>query len=129
MDDPHDYCATETPHVDCETPPGDNCTLSNDNAQLSTRCPHCNADLTAPEDMDVELVYATLHFYHGNPESMRRFREVNQAADVKAVLCEYDRWLRDQLKYHKRDDAEGLRVARDRLWMVLGEWSVGLDDE
>ena len=84
MDDPIDYCAycaTETPHVDCETPP--------DDTPTSTRCPHCNGDLTAPEDMDVELVYATLHFYHDDPDSMRRYRECNQAADVKLALWNF----------------------------------------
>ena len=79
--------------------------------------------------MDVELVYATLHFYHDDPESMRRFRECNQAADVKAALREYDRWLRDQVKYHERDDAEGLRAARQKLRFVLGDYGIDLDDD
>jgi hypothetical protein len=78
---------------------------------------------------DHEPVYATLHFYYDDPDSMRRFRECNQAADVKSALWKYDRWLRDQLKYHERDDREGLQVARDRLWIVFGEHGINLDDE
>jgi hypothetical protein len=122
MSDPEDFYATEGGLSDDHVP-------SIDNELSSTRCPHCNGDLTAPEDMDMELVYATLHFYYDDPDSMRRFRECNQAADVKSALWKYDRWLRDQLKYHERDDWEGLQVARDRLWIALGEHGVNLDDE
>ena len=72
---PTDYCATETPHVDREVP-------ERDNPQLSTRCPHCNADLTAPEDMDVELVYAILHFDLEDPKGERRLQACLRALQV-----------------------------------------------
>ena len=129
MDDPHDYCATETPHVDC-VPTNPNwyvartTTDCHNDTPPSTRCPHCNADLTAPEDMDVELVYATLHFYHGNPESMRRFREVNQAPAVRAALQDYEEWLRREIGVLEGDVGAALSNVRDQLFSIFKDHGV-----
>ncbi len=68
MDDPDDYCATETPHVDCEPP------LDEEEFEVPELGP--NPDVS-------------LHFYYDDPDSMRRYRECNQAADVKLALWNF----------------------------------------
>jgi hypothetical protein len=117
-----DYCATETPHVDCAPPECDHGTLSRDHTPSSTRCPHCNGDLTAPEDMDVEPVYASHHFYYNDPDSMRRYREHNQAEDVKLALWNFindsEDGIHNIVKW-KRDPAfwEGLTGYSVLAWV------------
>ena len=105
---PTDYCPTETPHVDC-TPPDD--------------------DISSGELPDTTPVYTIMHFDLDTHEGERRLRECLDAPRVKIALWEFDQWLRDQLKYHERDDAEGLQAARDRLGAVFGEHGIDLDDE
>jgi hypothetical protein len=38
-------------------------------------------------------VYATLHFYYYDPDSMRRLQECLQAPDVLLAVAEFEQWL------------------------------------
>ena len=102
MSDQDDYCATETPHLDCEV-------SSND-------------DELPPAALD------TIHFNLDTQEGKRRLRECLDAPNVKEALCEFDRWLRNQVKHTDREDVETLQEVRDRLWVELGSHGVNLDD-
>ena len=106
MDDQDDYCATEN------------------------TCPDQWPDgiLRPPDDM--EPVYATLHFYYDNPESMRRFRACNQAEDVRSAIREYDNELRRRWKYGDRGvQMMTVEQARGLLWASLKRYGVNLDDD
>ena len=73
-------------------------------------------DCLASEDYcaeDMEPVYATLHFYHNDPESMRRFRKIQQVDDYAGALFEFDQWLRTQIKYAEHDEYQ---PVRDEFW-------------
>ena len=87
-----------------------------------------NPGLSSDDDA-MSPVYATLHFYYDDPDSMRRFRECNQAADVKCAIRQFDQWLRDQVKHYDREDVETLQEVRDQLWRAFGEYGVNLDDD
>jgi ATP sulfurylase len=82
------------------------------------------------EDNGIEPVYASLHFYYDDPDSMRRFRECNQAADVKLALWAFDTELRRRWKYGKESE-QGMTVAevRSLLWETLNERGINLDDD
>ena len=120
MTDPDDFCAQETPHTDCAAKDWyDYKPSSNDNTASSTRCPHCNGDLTAPEDMDMEPVYATLHFYHDDPDSMRRYRECNQAGEVRDAVGEYAQWLHAKVKYGGDEDGHSQLTEAWNEWFAV----------
>ena len=48
-----------------------------------------------PEDL--EPVYATLHFYYNDPDSMRRLQQCHDAPKVLRAVEDFERWLRDRL--------------------------------
>ena len=81
------------------------------------------------EDMDMTPVYATLHFYYDDPDSMRRMKECMDAPNVRSLLFDYDQWLRDQIKYHERPDEAGLQAARDMLWKIADENGIDIWEE
>ena len=108
MDDPTDYCATETPHVDGEVSSRDDCEVP---------------ELGPSPDV-------SLHFYYDNPSSMRRYRECNQAADVKLALWEFDQELRRRYKYGEEGEQMMLvDQVRGMLWKMLHDHGIDLDDE
>ena len=75
-------------------------------------------DLT---DEDLEPVYATLHFYHDDPESMRRFRECLDAPDVKAAVRDFHEWLRRQSDSENAEYAYAIDQVRERLFEVFND--------
>ena len=87
---------------------------------------------------DIEPVYATLHFYHNDPDSMRRFRLCNQAEGMKLVLWELDQWLRNKIKYNDADlperqvSEEGLvllQIVRDQLNDQCEDYGIDIWDD
>ena len=44
------------------------------------------------DPIDNEPVYATLHFYYDDVDSMRRYRHCNQAEDTRLVLWGLSQW-------------------------------------
>lgn len=74
-------------------------------------------------DHEVLPVYATLHFYYGDPDSMRRYRLCNNAEYMMIALYELDRWLRNEIKYN---DKEELSAARDQLMDLCDEYEIDL---
>ena len=87
-------------------------------------CEHCLAaeDGYVSEDLpDYEPVYATLHFYHDDPESMRRFRKIQKTDDFSGVLFEFDQWLRSEIKYHEHEEYQ---PVRDEFWRFCDERGV-----
>ena len=83
-------------------------------------------DDKADED---ERVYATLHFYHDDPDSKRRFKECNQAADVLCALMEFDEDLRRRWKYGD-DGVQMMTVEQVRglLFATLNRYDIPLGD-
>ena len=77
------------------------------------------------DELDMTPVYATLHFYYDDPDSMRRYKRCNDAEMVCIALSEYDNWLRSRIKY---DEREELQPARDALYRIFDEFGVGWDD-
>ena len=77
------------------------------------------------DELDMTPVYATLHFYYDDPDSMRRYKRCNDAETVCIALSEYDNWLRNRIKY---DNREELQPARDALYRIFDEFAVGWDD-
>ena len=80
-------------------------------------CQAC--ELKAAEDM--EPVYATLHFYYNDPESMRRFRKMQQVDDYAGVLFEFDQWLRSKIKYGEHDEYQ---PVRDEFWKFCEHYGI-----
>jgi hypothetical protein len=87
---------------------------------------------------DFEPVYATLHFYYNDPDSMRRFRLCNQAEDLKLAMFEFDWWLRNRIKYNdsaideqriSEDGIEWLQIARDQLWKRCADYGIDLTED
>ena len=107
---------------------GDLFTVLDDNTELSNdHKPH-----------DIEPVYATLHFYHNDADSMRRFRLCNQAEGMKLVLWELDQWLRNKIKYNDADlperqvSEEGLvllQIVRDQLNDQCEDYGIDIWDD
>ena len=119
---------------------------SNDHAELSHDPAKDWYDFEPPnEALDYEPVYATLHFYYNDPDSMRRFRLCNQAEDLKLVLWGLDRWLRCETKYGitdefmrsvmrtndtEREVAEDALVAvRKELHRICNDYGIDLTED
>ena len=85
----------------------DNTELSNDNK------PHC----FEPSD-DLEPVYATLHFYYNDPDSMRRMRECLDAPNVSGCVREFEEWLRRVIDY---DEPTSLEDVRNELFKIFNQ--------
>ncbi|RKZ05684.1 hypothetical protein DRQ25_15620 [Candidatus Fermentibacteria bacterium] len=82
------------------------------------------------QDDDMEPVYATLHFYYDNPESMRRFRACNQALDMRDALRDFDNELRRRWKYGEEGEQVMLvEQVRGLLWGTLKRHGVHLNDD
>ena len=67
-------------------------------------------------DDETEPVYASLHFYYNDPDSMRRFMECMSAPDMKEVLFQFSQWLRGQIRYAERGDEDTLVEVYDKFW-------------
>jgi len=60
---------------------------------------------------DYEPVYATLHFYYSDPDSMARYKACNEALDVLRAVEDFERWLREN-----EDDDLSISNARHALF-------------
>jgi hypothetical protein len=85
---------------------------------------------------DYEPVYATLHFYYNDPDSMRRFRLCNQAEDTRLALWEYDNKLRAFVKhgvensiYADQEPEEVIRMVRELFHSYLGDYGIDLTED
>ena len=83
----------------------------------TTMCAAC--EMRVAEAM--EPVYATLHFYHNDPESMRRFRKIQKVDDFSGVLFEFDQWLRSEIKYHEHEEYQ---PVRDEFWKFCEHYGI-----
>lgn len=91
------------------------------------------------EDRDLEPVYATLHFYYNDPDSMRRMKECLDAPKWKSAVWEFDRWMRNRIKYNpdseddplyiSDDGITWLQAAREQLCMRLEDHGIDIWDE
>jgi hypothetical protein len=84
------------------------------------------------EDIDMEPVYATLHFYYDNPDSMRRFKLCNEAETVRLALWDFKEWLHSEFKWgedehHLRSDI--LEEVYQKLYQVFDGYGLNLDEE
>jgi len=74
-----------------------------------------------------EPVYATLHFYHDDPDSMRRLRECLDAPNVKSALWDFDQELRRRWKYgEESDQLMTVEQVRGLLCKTLAENGINL---
>ena len=67
---------------------------------------------------DLEPVYASLHFYYNDPDSMERFELCNNAHRYYSAIDEYARWLRSQVKHY--DNPPIICKAWDKLFECFG---------
>lgn len=83
--------------------------------------PRCGGgDRGGVRTSDEEPVYATLHFYYYDPDSMRRLQECLQAPDVLLAVEEFEKWI-DGFEYDHKVDAE---VVRDKLFDCFNNYDV-----
>jgi len=104
------------------------------NSQSNDHKPHYYDPLD-----DLEPVYATLHFYYNDPDSMRRMRECLDAPKWKSAVQEFDQWMRNRLKYNPDSETaplyiseEGivwLEIAREQLNMRLEDYGINIWDD
>ena len=90
---------------------------------------HPDYEESSNDDEKLSPVYATLHFYHDDPDSMRRYRVCNQAEDALMALREFDNELRRRWKYGE-EAAQMMTVeqARGLLWASLNRYDINLDE-
>jgi len=79
------------------------------------------------EERDLEPVYATLHFYYNDPDSMRRMKECLDAPKWKSAVWEFDNWLRSRIKYGDGGVAD--EVIRAHLHTIFGEYGIDIWDD
>ena len=70
----------------------------------------------------------TLTFDMTNPDGRRHLRDALQGEDMRIVLWELDRWLRDIIKY-KDEDEYCFEEMRNKLFELCDEYSIRLDEE
>ena len=84
-----------------------------------TDCPPDNQ-----RETDYEPVYATLHFYYNDPDSMRRMRECLDAPKWKSAVREFDQWIRGLVKYGEVTVNE--ESIRERFHVIFGEHGIDI---
>ena len=90
----------------------------------------CAIEGALADDDKPSPVYATLHFYYNDPDSMRRFRECNQAADVKLAIWEFDQKLRTRWRYGEEDQQTMLvKDVRSMMWAIFEDCGIHLEYE
>jgi len=88
-------------------------TMSDHNSQSNDHKPH-----------DIEPVYATLHFYYNDTDSMRRMRECLDAPKWKSAVQEFDQWIRGLVKYGEVTVNE--ESIRERFHTIFGEHGIDI---
>jgi len=81
----------------------------------------------------------TLAFNLDNPEGERRLRECLDAPRVKSAVWDFDRWMRNRIKYNpdsetdplyiSEDGIAWLEIARDQLNMRLEDCGIDIWDD
>jgi hypothetical protein len=59
------------------------------------------------------------------PEESAEFKQACSASDWIGLVWDLDQWLRSEIKYHDRNE---LQPARDKLYELLDEANLTLDD-
>ena len=87
-------------------------------------------DILPPDDDEKSSpVYATLHFYYDDPDSMKRFELCNQAKDFKDAIRDFDTELRRRWKYGEKGvQMMTVEQARGLLWASLNRYDINLDE-
>lgn len=64
------------------------------------------------------------------PSEQIEYEVANKAPKYLYALCEYDIWLRNQLKHvpHPENVANALASARDKLYSILNEEGIQIHD-
>jgi len=110
-----------------------------------TVCPTCGrsnaGDCAAhtqheTEYKTVDPLYATLHFYYNDPDSMARFRRMQKVDGLYTAVQEFDNWLRNRIKYNPDapddplyipdDGIDYLIIAREQLAMRLADYDINI---
>lgn len=76
------------------------------------------------EEEHMEPVYATLHFYYDDPDSMERFQHCIEADKVRFAIQSYANWLRNKIKYEYSYDDPKLTEAWHKLFDCFNEWDI-----
>ena len=65
-----------------------------------------------------------------NPDQVREIELIQQARLYKLAFWDLDQHLRNKLKYEELDPVtdKALQDTRDKLWEVLREYNLSLDD-
>jgi len=59
------------------------------------------------------------------PEEENEFRQAMAATRYLTILIRIDEFLRSQIKYEEREE---LQEIRDKLWELINEYEVSLND-
>ena len=68
---------------------------------------------------DYEPVYATLHFYYDDPDSMARYKACNEALDVLRAVEDFERWIRNTIQQSDTSDSIFLENVRASLFQCF----------
>jgi len=112
------------------TPYPDNCLPDNqreDDYELAQDDANMTENGSFSEREDYDPVYATLHFYYNDPDSMRRMRECLDAPKWKSAVWDFDQWLRSEIKYHGA--GEDAQTIRDHLHVLFDEQGIDIWEE
>ena len=85
---------------------------------------------------DDPSVVSTLEFNLDEPEGERRLRECLDAPNVKLAVWEFDRWMRNRIKYNPDSETDPLYIseegivwletAREQLNMRLKDYGIDI---
>ena len=88
-------------------------------------------DLDRLVDSGPSPVTATLRFDLESHEGERRLRECLDAGEAREAVREFNKWLRDTIKWGCDDNparADHLQEARDKLYMEFHQCGVTVDE-
>lgn len=75
---------------------------------------------------------ATFEFDFNEPEDIRDHKRMTQSLNILMCLTDYDQYLRNQLKYNDENlsdlEYKALEEARGKLWEIIREYSIPIDD-
>ena len=103
-------------------------------------CPPDNQRETDNDPVSQDnILWSTITFNLDEPEGERRLRECLDAPRVKSAVLEFDRWMRNRIKYNpdsetdplyiSEDGIAWLEIARDQLNMRLEDCGIDIWDD
>ena len=102
----------------------DNKSQSNDH-NMFTESRHTEYKSIDIEDIDMDPVYATLHFYYNDPDSMFRYKQCMQAPNVYSAVYDYVEWLHNKTKHcGDEDNKQQLEEAWNKLFEYFSDLGV-----